>query len=72
MLEICNANMRIRPEYMIIMKYLFGKKYLNFRNCIAHGVSTTYDYLALGFASVMIQILYDIATNDVILGYEFK
>lgn len=66
------ANKRIRPEYMIIMKYLFGKKYLNFRNCIAHGVSTTYDYLAIGFASVMIQILYDIATNDVILGYEFK
>lgn len=35
------------------------------------GVSTTYDYLAIGFASVMLQILYDIATNDVVLGYEF-
>ena len=65
------ARKKIRPEYLMIMEYLFGRKNLNIRNCIAHGVSATYDYLAIGFASVMLQLLYDIATNDVVLGYEF-
>ena len=51
---------------------MFDKKMLNLRNNIAHGISTTYDYLSLAFVGMMIQIVWDIGSNDVILGYEFK
>lgn len=62
---------RIRPEYLLMLDYLFDRKMLNLRNSIAHGVSTTYDYLSLAFVAMMIQTIWDIGTNDVILGYEF-
>lgn len=39
---------------------------------IAHGISTNYDYLSLAFVGIMVQMIWDISTNDVILGYEFK
>lgn len=32
----------------------------------------TYYYLSLVFAGAMAQIIWDIGTNDVILGYEFR
>ncbi len=65
------ARSRIRPEYLQILDYMFGKKMLNLRNSIAHGLSTTYDYLSLAFVGVMVQIVWDIGSNDVIMGYEY-
>lgn len=63
---------QIRPEYLQILDYMFDKKMLNLRNSIAHGISTTYDYLSLAFVGVMVQSVWDIGSNDVILGYEFR
>ena len=63
---------RIRQEYLQILDFMFDKSMLNLRNSIAHGISTTYDYLSLAFVGVMVQMIWDISTNDVILGYEFK
>ncbi len=57
----------IRPEYFQLLEYLFDTKQLNIRNCIMHGNSVTYDYLAIGIASVMLQLLWDIGSNDVFL-----
>lgn len=65
------ARSRIRPEYLQIIDYMFDKKMLNLRNSIAHGLSTTYDYLSLAFVGVMVQMVWDIGSNDVILGYEY-
>lgn len=59
----------IRSEYSLILTYLFDKKYLNIRNCIMHGNSVTYDYLAIGIAGVMMQLLWDIGTGDVLKEY---
>ena len=50
----------------------YSKKLLNLRNSIAHGISTNYDYLSLAFVGIMVQMIWDISTNDVILGYEFE
>lgn len=71
-LKSAYGRSRIRAEYLQILDYMFDKKMLNLRNSIAHGISTTYDYLSLAFVGVMVQIIWDIYTNDVILGYEFK
>lgn len=49
---------------------MIDKKMLNLRNSIAHGISTTYDYLSLAFVGVMVRIIWDIGANDVILGYD--
>ena len=62
------AEKTIRKEYYTILEYLFGKDKLNLSNNIAHGNSTTYDYLDICFASVMLQILQDMATGDVFLN----
>ena len=51
---------------------MFDKKMLNLRNNIAHGISTIYDYLSLSFVGVMVQMIWDIGANDVIMGYEFR
>jgi hypothetical protein len=66
------ARTRIKAEYLQILDYMFGKKLLNLRNSIAHGISTNYDYLSLAFVGIMVQMIWDISTNDVILGYEFE
>ncbi len=60
------AKSVIRPEYYSLLEYLFDTKKMNIRNCIMHGNSVTYDYLAIGIASVMLQLLWDIANNDVL------
>ena len=65
------ARSRIRPEYLQILDYMFDKKKLNLRNSIAHGLSTTYDYLSLAFVGVIVQMVWDIGSNDVVLGYEY-
>lgn len=56
---------QIRPEYLTILRLLFGKKNLNLRNTIAHGDQSTIDYLHLGYVAIMYQLLLDIATDDV-------
>ena len=59
------AKSKIRGEYFRVLEYLFGTDYMDIRNCIAHGKSVTYDYLDVGIASVMLQILQDVGANDV-------
>jgi hypothetical protein len=59
------ATREIRAEYYELLSILFGTKRLNIRNCIMHGNSVTYDYLAIGIAAVMLQLLWDIASEDV-------
>ena len=71
-LKSAYARSCIRPEYLQILDYMFDKKMLNLRNNIAHGISTTFDYLSLGFVGVMVQMIWDIGANDVIMGYEFR
>lgn len=71
-LKSAYARSCIRPEYLQILDYMFDKKMLNLRNSIVHGISTTYDYLSLSFVSMMIQMIWDIGANDVIMGYEFR
>lgn len=61
------AKQSIRPEYYELLRYLFDTKYMNIRNCIMHGNSVTYDYLAIGISSVMLQLLWDIAKQDVLV-----
>ena len=56
----------LRPEYYSLLELLFRKENLNLRNNIAHGNSTTYDYLDITFVSVMMQILMDLATGDLL------
>ena len=55
----------IRSEYYKILEYLFDTKQMNIRNCIMHGNSVTYDYLAIGITSVMLQLLWDIGRYDI-------
>ena len=59
---------KIRDEYFKVLDYLFGTEHMDIRNCIAHGKSVTYDYLDVGIASVMLQILQDIGSRDVFVG----
>lgn len=57
------AKKEILPEYMEIMRDIFGK--LNIRNCIMHGLGENFDYLNIGFVAVMFQLLWDIATCEI-------
>lgn len=56
---------QIRPEYLDVLKLLFGRKNLNLRNRIAHGDRASFDYLHVGYVAIMHQILLDIASDDV-------
>ncbi len=57
----------VRPEYINLMKNLFGVKKINLRNCIMHGHANSFDYLSLGFAAVMMQLYWDIVGEDVFI-----
>jgi hypothetical protein len=59
------AKSQICPEYMELLLNMFESKKMNIRNSIMHGSSETMDYLAIGIASVMIQILWDIASEHI-------
>ena len=56
-----------RSRAILSAPVLFGKK-LNLRNSSANDLSTTYYYLTLAFVGVMVQIIWDIGSNDVVLG----
>ncbi len=51
------------PEYLELMKDFFVK--LNIRNCIMHGLGEAFDYLDIGLAAIMFQLLWDIADCDI-------
>lgn len=61
------ASRYLRPEYVNILEFLFGRKYLNLRNLIAHGDQSDFDYLHLGYVAVMYQIFIDIVNGDAML-----
>lgn len=57
------ANQVVFPEYIKLLDLMFSSDKLNIRNNIMHGVNQNYDYFAIGFTSVMLQILWDIGEN---------
>ena len=59
------AKRVIHKEYFDLITILFESQKMNIRNCIMHGNNATYDYLAIGIASVMLQLLWDIAYQDI-------
>lgn len=61
------ASKYLRPEYSYTLNLLFGKKYLNLRNLIAHGDQSDFDYLHLGYVAVMYQFFIDIINGDAML-----
>ena len=62
------ARKEIRTEYYELISILFDTRKLNIRNCIMHGNSVTYNYLEIVIASVMLQLLWDIASGDVFVN----
>ena len=61
------TSTRIRPQYLEVLKLLFGRKNLNLRNKIAHGDRSSFDYLHIGYVAIMYQLLIDIAAGDVFI-----
>lgn len=61
------SKAHIRPEYFSLLQNLFDTKRLNIRNCIMHGNSMTYDYLAIGITSVILQLLWNLSQGDVLI-----
>ena len=57
------AKKEILPEYMEIMRDIFGK--LNIRNCIMHGLGENFDYLNIGFVAIMFQLLWDVVMCEI-------
>lgn len=57
------AKEEMLPEYLELMKDFFVK--LNIRNCIMHGLGEAFDYLDIGLAAIMFQLLWDIADCDI-------
>lgn len=64
-LSLKYTESQIRPEYLDVLRLLFGRKNLNIRNRIAHGDKATFDYLHVGYVAIMHQIMLDIARDDV-------
>lgn len=56
---------QIRPQYMYILKNMFSTKKMNLRNNIMHGNNANYDYLAVGIASIMFEILWSIGYKTI-------
>lgn len=67
MIGLAYTKTRIRPEYQKVLSLLFGRKYLNLRNKIAHGDYCIFNYHHAGFVAVMHQMLTDIITGDVFI-----
>lgn len=53
----------LQPEYLYLLQLLFNNDRLNLRNEIMHGNNPFYNYFEIGFASVMIQLLWDIGNG---------
>lgn len=61
------AKSQIKEEYMYILDSLFSTKKMNLRNSIMHGNNTTYNYLEVGIASIMFEILWSIVRGDIFI-----
>ena len=61
------AKSIIKRPYFRLLNSLFNPNSLNIRNNIAHGNSINMDYLSIGFTSVMMQLLWNIMTNDIFI-----
>ena len=57
------ASEEILPEYLDAMQKFFIE--LNIRNCIMHGLGETFDYLNIGLAAIMFQMLWDIVDYEI-------
>ena len=65
MIRSAFAEKEISAEYLELLKDMFGRKKLNIRNCIMHGLGESYDYLSIAIVAVMFQILWDIADGSI-------
>lgn len=64
--RLLNSNFAIEeilPEYLDAMQKFFIE--LNIRNCIMHGLGETFDYLNIGLAAIMFQMLWDIVDYEI-------
>ena len=59
------AEKEISAEYLELLKDMFGRKKLNIRNCIMHGLGESYDYLSIAIVAVMFQVLWDIEDGSI-------
>lgn len=59
------ANSLIKKQYTKLLNLIFDPKELNMRNNIAHINNESSDYLCLGDTAVLMQLLWDIITEDI-------
>lgn len=59
------AQRVIVPEYLTLIKWLFGSNKLNIRNNIMHGNNINFDYFGICFPCIMLQLIWDIGNGDV-------
>lgn len=59
------ANSLIKKQYTKLLNLIFDPNELNMRNNIAHINNESSDYLCLGDTAVLMQLLWDIITEDI-------
>ena len=59
------ANSLIKKQYTKLLNLIFEPNELNMRNNIAHINNENSDYLCLGDTAVLMQLLWDIITEDI-------
>ena len=59
------ANSLIKKQYTMLFNLIFDPNELNMRNNIAHINNESSDYLCLGDTAVLMQLLWDIITEDI-------
>lgn len=57
----------VRPEYLKLLTFLFDVQKLNIRNNIMHCNNVSFDYFNIGITSIMLQLFWDIMSNDVLI-----
>lgn len=59
------ANSLIKKQYTKLLNLIFEPNELNMRNNIAHINNESFDFLCLGDTAVLMQLLWDIITEDI-------
>ena len=59
------ANSLIKKQYTKLLNLIFAPNELNMRNNIAHINNESSDFLCLGDTAVLMQLLWDIITEDI-------
>lgn len=59
------SKTNLKAEHFDILYYLFDVKALNIRNNLMHGTNETFDYLHIGFTSIMFELLWSIANERI-------